>query len=40
MKADEVKRALEVVVEWGRFGESYNYDYHTGRLTLPEDNQK
>ena len=37
LKADEAKRVLEVAVEWGRYGEVYEYDYHTGRLTLPED---
>lgn len=36
MKEDEAKRVLEVAVEWGRYGEVYEYDYHTGRLTLPE----
>jgi NitT/TauT family transport system ATP-binding protein len=36
LKADEAKRVLEVVIEWGRYGEVYEYDYHTGRLTLPE----
>ncbi|MFZ6772557.1 nitrate/sulfonate/bicarbonate ABC transporter ATP-binding protein [Undibacterium sp. SXout7W] len=37
LKADEAKRVLEVAIEWGRYGEVYEYDYHTGRLTLPED---
>lgn len=36
MKEDEAKRVLEIAVEWGRYGEVYEYDYHTGRLTLPE----
>ncbi|MDO8652307.1 MAG: AAA-associated domain-containing protein [Undibacterium sp.] len=39
LKADEAKRVLEIAVEWGRYGEVYEYDYHTGRLTLPEVNQ-
>ena len=39
MKADEAKRALEVAVEWGRYGEVYEYDFHTGRLKLPEAQQ-
>ena len=38
LKPDEAKRVLEVAVEWGRYGELYEYDYHTGRLTLPEEN--
>ena len=36
LKADEAKRVLEVAVEWGRYGEIYEYDFHTGRLKLPE----
>ncbi|CAN5843955.1 nitrate/sulfonate/bicarbonate ABC transporter ATP-binding protein [soil metagenome] len=36
LKADEAKRVLEIAVEWGRYGEVYEYDYHTGRLSLPE----
>jgi NitT/TauT family transport system ATP-binding protein len=36
MEADKAKRVLEVAIEWGRYGEVYGYDYHTGRLTLPE----
>lgn len=36
LKADEARRVLGVAVEWGRYGEVYEYDYHTGRLELPE----
>jgi NitT/TauT family transport system ATP-binding protein len=36
LKADEAKRVLEVAVEWGRYGEAYEYDFHTGRLKLPD----
>jgi NitT/TauT family transport system ATP-binding protein len=36
MEAEEAKRMLEVAIEWGRYGEVYEYDYHTGRLKLPE----
>ena len=36
MEAEEAKRMLEVAIEWGRYGEVYEYDYHTGRLNLPE----
>lgn len=36
LKADEAKRVLEVAVEWGRHGEVYEYDFHTGRLKLPD----
>lgn len=40
LKPDEAKRVLEVAVEWGRYGEVYEYDYHTGRLTLPESDEE
>ena len=38
LKTNEAKRVLEVAIEWGRYGEVYEYDFHTGRLTLPEQN--
>jgi NitT/TauT family transport system ATP-binding protein len=40
MEAEEAKRMLEVAIEWGRYGEVYEYDYHTGRLKLPETEQE
>jgi NitT/TauT family transport system ATP-binding protein len=40
MEAEEAKRMLEVAIEWGRFGEVVEYDYHTGRLNLPEPEQE
>ncbi|MET3116424.1 NitT/TauT family transport system ATP-binding protein [Undibacterium sp. GrIS 1.8] len=36
LEADEAKRVLEIAIEWGRYGEVYEYDYRTGRLILPE----
>ena len=39
MDAVEAKRVLEVAIEWGRYGEVYGYDFHTGRLTLPEKSE-
>jgi len=39
LKDDEAKRVLGVAVEWGRYGEVYEYDYHTGRLMLPADEE-
>ncbi|HJV81849.1 nitrate/sulfonate/bicarbonate ABC transporter ATP-binding protein [Noviherbaspirillum sp.] len=36
LKADEAKRVLEIAIEWGRYGEAYEYDFHTGRLKLPD----
>lgn len=40
VKPDEAERVLKVAIEWGRYGEIYEYDYHTGRLTLPENEQE
>jgi NitT/TauT family transport system ATP-binding protein len=36
LKADEAKAVLEIAIEWGRYGEIYEYDFHTGRLKLPD----
>lgn len=35
MKEEEAERVLNVAIEWGRYGEVYEYDYHTGMLKLP-----
>jgi len=40
MEPEEAKRTLEVAIEWGRYGEIYEYDYHTGRLMLPETEEE
>ncbi|RZI42365.1 nitrate/sulfonate/bicarbonate ABC transporter ATP-binding protein [Herbaspirillum sp. HC18] len=40
LKAEEARRVLEVAVEWGRYGEAYEYDYHTGRLKLPDQEEE
>ena len=36
LEAEEASRVMEVAVEWGRYGEVYEYDYHMGRLKLPD----
>lgn len=36
MKEEEAERVLKVAIEWGRYGEVFEYDYHTGTLKLPE----
>lgn len=40
LHAEEAKRVLEVAVEWGRYGEVYEYDFHTGRLKLPDQEEE
>jgi hypothetical protein len=32
----EAQRVLQIEIEWGRYGEVYEYDFHTGRLKLPD----
>lgn len=36
MDAAEAERVLRVAIEWGRYGEVFEYDYHTGMIHLPE----
>jgi NitT/TauT family transport system ATP-binding protein len=35
MKAQRARRTLGIAVEWGRYGELYEYDFHLKRLKLP-----
>lgn len=39
LKEEEAKRVLEIAIEWGRYGEVYEYDFHTGRLKLPHQTE-
>lgn len=36
MEAAEAERVLRVAIEWARYGEVFEYDYHTGLIHLPE----
>ncbi|TFW06792.1 nitrate/sulfonate/bicarbonate ABC transporter ATP-binding protein [Oxalobacteraceae bacterium OM1] len=40
LDAEEAQRMLEVAIEWGRYGEVYEYDFHTGRLKLPDQDEQ
>jgi NitT/TauT family transport system ATP-binding protein len=40
MKDDEAESVLKVAIEWGRYGEAYEYDFHTGMLKLPEQQEE
>ena len=37
MEEEEAARVLKVAIEWGRYGEVFEYDFHTGMLKLPEN---
>ncbi len=36
MDAAEAERVLRVAIEWARYGEVFEYDFHTGLIHLPE----
>ncbi len=36
LDANEAERVLKTAIEWGRHGEVFEYDYHTGLIHLPE----
>ena len=35
MDAPVAERVLRTAIEWGRYGEAFEYDYHTGLIQLP-----
>jgi NitT/TauT family transport system ATP-binding protein len=37
---DEAERVLEQVIAWGRYAEIFDYDYTSGVLSLPEDEEE
>jgi NitT/TauT family transport system ATP-binding protein len=40
MDAEEAERVLRVAIEWGRYGEVFEYNYHTGMIHLPESDEE
>ena len=36
---DEAERVLETVITWGRYAEIFDYDYNSGVLMLPEEEE-
>ncbi|HEX4511821.1 MAG TPA: AAA-associated domain-containing protein, partial [Burkholderiaceae bacterium] len=36
LEKTEAERVLRTVIEWGRHGEIFEYDYHAGKIHLPE----
>jgi len=39
LSAEEAQSVLDVVIEWGRHGEVYAYNYNTDMIQLPESEQ-
>lgn len=39
MDAAEAERVLRVAIEWARYGEVFEYDFHTGLIHLPESDE-
>ena len=39
LDAAEATRVLHTLIAWGRHGEVFEYDYHTGMLTLPSGDE-
>jgi NitT/TauT family transport system ATP-binding protein len=37
---DEAERVLQVAIEWGRYGEVYDYNYTNGLIHLPKDEEE
>ena len=37
LDAAEAERVLRTAIEWGRYGEVFEYDFHTGLIHLPSD---
>jgi NitT/TauT family transport system ATP-binding protein len=37
LDAAEAERVLQTAIEWGRYGEVFEYDFHTGLIHLPAD---
>ena len=40
MDAAEAERVLKVAIEWGRYGEVFEYNYNTGVIHLPEGEEE
>ncbi|MEJ6003587.1 ABC transporter ATP-binding protein [Paucibacter soli] len=39
MDAFDAERVLQVAIEWARYGEVFEYNYHTGMIHLPESGE-
>lgn len=39
MDVQEAERVLRVAIEWARYGEVFEYNYHTGMIHMPESDE-
>jgi NitT/TauT family transport system ATP-binding protein len=39
LSEDEAERALRVAIEWGRYGDLFEYNFNTGVIQLPEEDE-
>ncbi|WP_077036772.1 nitrate/sulfonate/bicarbonate ABC transporter ATP-binding protein [Pelomonas sp. KK5] len=39
MDSQEAERVLRVAIEWARYGEVFEYNFHTGMIHLPEEDE-
>ena len=39
LNEEEAERALRVAIEWGRYGDLFEYNFNTGVIQLPKDDQ-
>jgi NitT/TauT family transport system ATP-binding protein len=37
LEAEAAERTLEIAIEWGRYGEVFEYDFNAGVLKLPDE---
>ena len=40
LEAAKAERVLRIAIEWGRYGEVFEYDFHTGLLKLPDQEEE
>jgi len=40
LSEEEAERALRVAIEWGRYGDLFEYNFNTGVIQLPEDDEE
>ena len=39
LSEDESRRVLKTIIGWGRYAEIFDYDYNSGVLMIPEEEE-